>query len=338
MIRVSAGICSDQGYIWIFKRGAGRKNAHLWEFPGGKEEAGEDPAACLVRELREELSLAVTPPTVLCEDEAQGLHFTFLCCEAQNTPVLTEHEEAALVAPRELLHYDFCPADAPVARRLALSEPPVTELFWDLDGTLIDTYPSMVAAFLRAAESLGFHAEEGRVLALMKDRLGVCVAAYAAEQGIPEDTLLAAFRREEVLTSPALIRPVDGVPEALAILRGRGCRHYLVTHRDASALRYLRLCGLDGFFEDRVIGTDGFARKPAPDSLLWLMGRHGLERSACMMIGDRPLDVQAARNAGVLGCLLDGEGRFADCTCEVRIRGVGELTEACARGRELPRE
>ena len=50
MIEVSAGIIRDErGYILIARRGEGRKNAHLWEFPGGKREPGEDAAVCLIR-------------------------------------------------------------------------------------------------------------------------------------------------------------------------------------------------------------------------------------------------------------------------------------------------
>ena len=44
MMRVSAGIVRyPDGRILICRRGEGRKNAHLWEFPGGKQEAGESP-------------------------------------------------------------------------------------------------------------------------------------------------------------------------------------------------------------------------------------------------------------------------------------------------------
>ena len=67
-------------------------------------------------------------------------------------PRCTEHEDCTLAEPRELLQYAFCPADTPVARALALNAPALTEFFWDFDGTLMDTYPGMVACFVRAAE------------------------------------------------------------------------------------------------------------------------------------------------------------------------------------------
>ena len=120
-MRVSAGLCFQGEKIWIFKRGPGRKNAHLWEFPGGKEESGETPADCLVRELREELSLEVSPPQIVREADCEGIHFTFLRCEALNAPRCTEHEDCTLAEPRELLQYAFCPADTPVAQALALN-------------------------------------------------------------------------------------------------------------------------------------------------------------------------------------------------------------------------
>lgn len=50
---VSAGIIrNEKGEILICQRGAGGSCAHLWEFPGGKEEDGETPESCLVRECK----------------------------------------------------------------------------------------------------------------------------------------------------------------------------------------------------------------------------------------------------------------------------------------------
>lgn len=52
MIHVSAGIIRRGDLILAAQRGEGRMNAHLWEFPGGKQEPGEDAVSCLIRELR----------------------------------------------------------------------------------------------------------------------------------------------------------------------------------------------------------------------------------------------------------------------------------------------
>ena len=131
MTEVSAGIVrNEEGLILACRRGEGRRNAHLWEFPGGKREAGEDAAACLRRELTEELSLPVSDVTPRLVSEEGGIRFTFLTAVTAAQPIPTEHEAVGFFRARDLLGLTFCPADAPVARALALNEPALTDLFW----------------------------------------------------------------------------------------------------------------------------------------------------------------------------------------------------------------
>lgn len=323
MIEVSAGIIRrGDGKTLICRRGEGRNNAHLWEFPGGKLEAGESPCACLERELKEELSLPVYDLQEITARTAQGILFHFIVgrCDAQ--PVLTEHEAFAFVSGREMLRYPFCPADTEVAREMALADPPLENFFWDFDGTLMDTYPAMTEAFVRMAQRLGVEVTPLRALNLMKENLTHALQVIAGENGLDVPQMAAIFREEEKALLPGMIRPLPGIPQALRDMPGR---HFLVTHRDRMAVEYLRGAGLDMFFTDFIVAEDGFPRKPAPDSLLHLITKHGLDPAACVMIGDRPLDTAAGRNAGMLSCLLDVEGRFPEDPCEVRCAAAGEL-------------
>lgn len=219
-----------------------------------------------------------------------------------------------MAEPRELLQYAFCPADTPVARALALNAPALTEFFWDFDGTLMDTYPGMVACFVRAAERVGIAAEPERVLTLMKDSLGACARACAAgdERSADADEGLPRGGRP---TAAGAYPGGAGDSRSAERADALGGRHYLVTHRGPLAWKYLEANGLQDCFTDVVLGTDGFPRKPAPDSLLYLMKKHDLNPARCVMIGDRPLDVDAAANAGMLGCLLDEEHRFDKHPC-----------------------
>lgn len=318
MIRVSAGIIRRaDGRILICRRGPGRHNAHLWEFPGGKQEAGETPSDCLARELREELALHVRDIRPYDSREAEGLTFDFLLADTDGEPVLTEHEAYAFAAPRELPRYAFCPADAPVALALALSHPPLTDCFWDFDGTLMDTYPTMAAAMSRALEAWGVREAPDRLLSLMKESLSHCVQVIAEAHGLDARALAKAFRREE---APLLrgVPPMPGIPEALRRLHAAGFHHYLVTHRDRAAVTALDRAGLLPLFTDTVTAEDGFPRKPAPDSLLSLIGRHGLRAERCIMLGDRPIDIRAGQAAGTLTCLIDPEGRFPHEPCTLQ--------------------
>ena len=326
MIEVSAGIIRDgTGRILVCKRGLGRRNAHLWEFPGGKREPGEDAAACLVRELREELALPVYEVRARRTAEEGGIRFTFLTGRTGAVPVPTEHEDIRFLEARELLGLPFCPADAPVARSLALNEPPLTDLFWDYDGTLFDTYPMMTRAFSKACAAQGAAVTADEALDMMKLNLGEAVRIVSERFGTDADRLLRDFRAIEAETPAGDLPMMPGMEAALAALHGLGCRHFLVTHRDRGALDALDAKGLLPLFTGFVTHEDGFPRKPDPASLLSLMRRFGVIPAGACMVGDRPLDTEAGKNAGILGCLLDPEGRFADAACDLRARGAAEL-------------
>ena len=66
--------------------------------------------------------------------------------------------------------------------------------------------------------------------------------------------------------------------------------------------------GLKPYFSDFITKDDHFPRKPAPDALLHMISKHGLEPDRAVMVGDRVLDVQAGLNAGMQGALFDPEG------------------------------
>lgn len=68
MIKVAAGVLIDAaGRVLLTERPVGKHLAGLWEFPGGKLEAGETPAAALARELREELGMVACADAPLFE-------------------------------------------------------------------------------------------------------------------------------------------------------------------------------------------------------------------------------------------------------------------------------
>jgi len=205
----------------------------------------------------------------------------------------------------------FCPADVEVACRLALNEPPVRHFFWDFDGTLMDTYPLMSSAAVKAAAAFGLEVSRDYALDLMKNNLTFCLETLAKEAGADPAAMARAFREEEARHGWEGIAPMPGMEEALKQLKALGGRHYLFTHRDCGAVTLLEKTGLLPFFDDFVTREDSFPRKPEPDGLLHLMHKHCLSPESCVMIGDRPLDTEAGRRASMLSCMYDPEGRFA---------------------------
>jgi mutator protein MutT len=128
-LEVTAGLIQDgEGRYLITRRRRGTHLEGLWEFPGGKLDAGEDLRACLARELLEELGARFTigekVETVRWEypDRTIVLHF-YRCRLASGVIEPRESQAMAWVAPAELSGYDFPPADREIVARLAGSGP-----------------------------------------------------------------------------------------------------------------------------------------------------------------------------------------------------------------------
>lgn len=120
---VMAAVVVNDGKYMICRRGPGRRLEGVWEFPGGKLEAGETPEQGLARELREELGIETEIGPILdAQLESEFNEFIILYYRARiisGVPALTEHSEIKYVAPAELAEYEFSTADAKAAERLA---------------------------------------------------------------------------------------------------------------------------------------------------------------------------------------------------------------------------
>ncbi|WP_193212182.1 (deoxy)nucleoside triphosphate pyrophosphohydrolase [Luteolibacter marinus] len=122
MIDVAAGLIVDtSGRVLACRRPAGKHLGGKWEFPGGKVEAGEGPAAALVRELEEELGIRVETGEALTPviwDYGRGpirLH-PFVCRIVSGNPHPHEHSEIRWCGRDELAGLDWAEADVPILR------------------------------------------------------------------------------------------------------------------------------------------------------------------------------------------------------------------------------
>ena len=121
LLVAAAALIDADGRVLICQRPEGKQLAGLWEFPGGKLEPGETPEACLIRELEEELGIAVTgaclAPFVFASHSYEAFHLLMpLYLLRRWDGVATAREHAALkwVRPAQLTDYAMPPADGPL--------------------------------------------------------------------------------------------------------------------------------------------------------------------------------------------------------------------------------
>ena len=121
LLVAAAALVDVDGRVLICKRPQGKQLAGLWEFPGGKVEAGESPEACLIRELNEELGIEINEsclaPFVFASHAYDSFHLLmplYLCRRWEGSPQAREHEAIAWVKPSRLSDYPMPPADLPL--------------------------------------------------------------------------------------------------------------------------------------------------------------------------------------------------------------------------------
>ena len=204
----------------------------------------------------------------------------------------------------------------------------IRRLFWDFDGTLYNSYPEVLRSFLKALDQLGLHGlvSSENAMHWLKKSVFEAASRCAALAGTDVQLIMAAFAREHAADRE--FAPYPHLRQCLESLHEAGFSHYLYTHRDHLAIEKLQQDGLWRLFSDAVLRTDGFPDKPSPEALLALMARNGLQPENCAMIGDRPIDVQAGRNAGMEGILFDPEGYYADYPVALRFRDLSQLAGA----------
>lgn len=179
-------------------------------------------------------------------------------------------------------------------------------LVFDLDGTLVDTAPDLLATLDRVLAEAGFacvpHAATRGMIGHGARRM-IERALAAQNIAVPRDDLEALFRRFLVHYEAHICdmsRPYPGALEALDRFAAAGWRFAICTNKhEAMSRLLLRALSLDGRFA-AIAGGDTFGvSKPHAGHLLQTIARAGHHRHEAVMVGDGKTDVDAARAADV---------------------------------------
>ena len=118
---VAAALVDADRRVLLQQRAPGRQMEGLWEFPGGKIEAGESPERALIRELDEELGISVEAaclaPAAFASEPLGDRHLLLLlyaCRKWSGTPRALHANELKWARPVELHRLSMPPADRPL--------------------------------------------------------------------------------------------------------------------------------------------------------------------------------------------------------------------------------
>ena len=121
LLVVACALVDADGRVLITQRPDGKAMAGLWEFPGGKVEAGETPEATLIRELKEEIgvdtSASCLAPLTFASHGYADFHLLmplYVCRRWQGIAQGREGQALKWVRPKDLRDFPMPPADLPL--------------------------------------------------------------------------------------------------------------------------------------------------------------------------------------------------------------------------------
>lgn len=198
----------------------------------------------------------------------------------------------------------------------------IKNFIWDFDGTLYNTYPIMVEAFKKTMTDFTLQMDAKEIYRIMKQQ---SVRALRESFAVDQELFNQRFHQYEAERLDKS-KPFPETQTVLQKLQQQGGQHFILSHRSAASANALltRDNLLDLITE--IVGADsGFPRKPVPDSLLYLLNKYQLLPDATLMIGDRKLDVEAGKNAGVKTCLYDIDGFLGKIDADFTVNQLTDI-------------
>jgi len=180
-------------------------------------------------------------------------------------------------------------------------------IFFDLDGTLVNTIPLIFAAYEHTlGEHLpGFRPPRQVIVGNLGRSLNAILRDYAVAAGVTDpdavgDAMIETYRAFQRVNLERLIQPYDGMSEALAELRDRGYLLGLVTSKVewAARMSYDRY-GLGQYLSVSVFHDETTRHKPDPAPLLLAATKAGVRPEQTAYVGDSVHDMAAGKAAGM---------------------------------------
>ena len=197
---------------------------------------------------------------------------------------------------------------------------------WDFDGTLLDTYPFITSCLKNALNDCGYDAPQVEILEKMMVTIPHAINFYADLYGI--EGLRERYNAYYANEAQNPVRIFPGIKEVLKRVREIGAKNYIFTNRGDSIYAMLEKAGILDEFEEIITSANpAFVVKPAPDTINYLMEKHGGDINNTVMIGDRVCDLESGYNANCRTCHLLTPSVPQYPKCDWRIKDFYEMLD-----------
>lgn len=170
---------------------------------------------------------------------------------------------------------------------------------WDLDGTLFDSYDAILAGLEETYEHFGLDFDRPAIKEyILKFSVKDLIKEVAAREKLDVEEL-QNFRAQSLREKNASIGLMPGARDVLDWTVEQEVPNFVYTHKGKNAHQLLQDLGIAAYFKEVLTADSGFARKPDPEALNYLIETYRLEKDSTYYIGDRLLDVQTALRAGI---------------------------------------
>ena len=209
-------------------------------------------------------------------------------------------------------------------------------VLWDLDGTLIDSYPAIAASVNHVRAHYGLEP-------MPLDAVRVCVGHGVIQLMTktvpgcdPQDArLIYARHHERTLKAGTTLLP--GAGDILHELRAQGVRHAVCSNKPREfSEQLLDHLGIARWVDALLGPEDVAAPKPAPDMLHLGLEKLGANRDEALFVGDMTVDISAARSAGLRVAVVaigsDSPDKLKSARPDIFAADLGELSRILRAG------
>lgn len=203
---------------------------------------------------------------------------------------------------------------------------------FDLDGTLLDTLPDLVALTNRSLAKAGLPVRtEGEILSFVGNGLRALMECAVPDGSDAQvvDAVMQNWKDDYAEFGIALTVPYDGVVEALSALKARGAKLAVLSNKFDDGVQEIIPVHFPGVFDAMHGESARFPRKPDPTGLLRTIEEIGACRENVAYVGDSGSDMRVAHGAGVFAIGVTwgyrSESELRDQGADAIVATPGEL-------------